>query len=309
MAQDDPQESNNQQLMDALILLRLRLERVIQDIAPNLASMMDRTYRLVINRIEATPVLDSTAQARLMTLAETSVDSNLENVMRELRGQMQVMADASAVGTSAAIEDIMNREVSPDIRPEEAIGVEVLGVGLLAAMNRWRQSFLEMIQETMGQAAAAGGEGNDGQLAADQLRSDPGPMTGTDSDLQTEIVTLLGASTVVGQTNVVRRDQAAIAYWIRLAVLDSKTSLKTTTYVEMADGSRKMLADINVGERVITKSGKPKPVKSKTSYLTNKLVRLTLSDGQTIECTPDHLLWTADGWRQAIDFKKGDELK
>lgn len=84
--------------------------------------------------------------------------------------------------------------------------------------------------------------------------------------------------------------------------------------VLMADGSRKKIADIKVGEQVI--SVNPQTCERGISNVINQYVRntdkqivtLTLASNRKVTCTVDHPILTYNGWVKAEDFLKDPKL-
>src|SRR5262249_5360563 len=77
------------------------------------------------------------------------------------------------------------------------------------------------------------------------------------------------------------------------------------TLIEMADGSRKPIVAIRDGDLVQTKDGafssfgvRPSGVRS--------VGRLTLSNGMTLRCTPDHPIFTQREWVNAEELTGTD---
>jgi ribonucleotide reductase alpha subunit len=73
------------------------------------------------------------------------------------------------------------------------------------------------------------------------------------------------------------------------------------TWAEQQGVAWKPIEDIKPGEFVITIKGAPAKVKDIIFTGIKKCVKLTLSDGRTLVCTPDHRIFTENGWTQAKD--------
>lgn len=76
--------------------------------------------------------------------------------------------------------------------------------------------------------------------------------------------------------------------------------------VQMADGSVKLLKDVEVGDMVITHTGRPQKVLEyfKQGYLDG--VRLHTKSGRVIEAALDHPIFTPVGWVEAGKLQEGD---
>jgi hypothetical protein len=86
-----------------------------------------------------------------------------------------------------------------------------------------------------------------------------------------------------------------------------KFCLVGETRIETEDGA-KALASVVEGERVWSFNGKDfelQPILWHGQTGVREIVKITFSDGATIECTPDHRIATTGGWREAGDFKPG----
>jgi hypothetical protein len=65
--------------------------------------------------------------------------------------------------------------------------------------------------------------------------------------------------------------------------------------IEMADGTRKPITDIQAGDLVLTKDGPFTALGVRPSG-TRRVGRLRLANGMTLRCTPDHPVFTQRGW-------------
>lgn len=83
--------------------------------------------------------------------------------------------------------------------------------------------------------------------------------------------------------------------------------------VIMADGSLKLIEDILTGDEVQTLAG-PRPVSAVYSFEEQDTIKLTLENGQTVECTPNHKFlvkneWSdEENWKSANDLEEDDEI-
>lgn len=120
--------------------------------------------------------------------------------------------------------------------------------------------------------------------------------------------------TAVNHTSTVARNEAFEANADILAglrwnsTLDSRTCLPAGEPIETPDGLRPIEA-INPGDTVIGGSGVPRKVAATKSTMTDQVAIVTLSNGQRIRCTPDHLLLSAaQQWVEASELLPGLEL-
>ncbi|MEX2145664.1 MAG: DNA polymerase III subunit alpha [Candidatus Rokuibacteriota bacterium] len=81
--------------------------------------------------------------------------------------------------------------------------------------------------------------------------------------------------------------------------------LSADAEIEMADGTRKPITEICDGDLVATKDGPSRARAVRPSGL-RRVGRLTLANGMTIRCTPDHPVFTPRGWVNAEDLGAGD---
>ncbi len=77
------------------------------------------------------------------------------------------------------------------------------------------------------------------------------------------------------------------------------------TEVEMADGTRKLIVEIQDGDRVFTKDGLF-PTRGVRPSGIRRVGRLTLANGMAIRCTADHPVFTQRGWVNAEDVTATD---
>ena len=79
------------------------------------------------------------------------------------------------------------------------------------------------------------------------------------------------------------------------------------TLVEMADGSSKPITEIRTGDLVLTKDGSSRALGVRPSG-PRRVGRLTLANGMTLRCTPDHPIFTQRGWMNAEDLTGSDAV-
>lgn len=78
--------------------------------------------------------------------------------------------------------------------------------------------------------------------------------------------------------------------------------------VWMADGSRKPLRDVEVGDRVITHEGRSQPVEKVFVQGEIDTLRIRTATGREVVAAPDHPFLTPRGWVQAGSLRIGDSL-
>lgn len=94
--------------------------------------------------------------------------------------------------------------------------------------------------------------------------------------------------------------------WV--ATLDAATCFPAGTGVLTPDGYRP-IETLTEGDTVIGGSGVPRKVLATHARHADELLRLTLSNGKTVCCTPEHLFLTPDGWMEARSMVAGQALK
>ncbi|MBI2216515.1 MAG: DNA polymerase III subunit alpha [Candidatus Rokubacteria bacterium] len=77
------------------------------------------------------------------------------------------------------------------------------------------------------------------------------------------------------------------------------------TQIEMADGSRKLITEIRDGDLVLTKDGAFETCGARPSGV-RQVGRLSLANGMSIRCTPDHPIFTQRGWVNAEELTADD---
>ena len=78
--------------------------------------------------------------------------------------------------------------------------------------------------------------------------------------------------------------------------------------VLLADGTRRRLGDMVVGEQVITKSGEAAAVLAVHEQGELDSVRIRTTSGREVVAAPDHPFWTTEGWVKAGDLTPDDVL-
>lgn len=92
------------------------------------------------------------------------------------------------------------------------------------------------------------------------------------------------------------------------ATLDTRTCLVAGTPVATPYGPVP-IESIKVGDAVLGGSRRPMPTVSTMSRRVERTVKVTLSNGETVQCTTDHLWLKSDQeWVEAKDLKAGDVL-
>ena len=90
--------------------------------------------------------------------------------------------------------------------------------------------------------------------------------------------------------------------------------LRYDEVVWMADGTKKMIADVEVGDEVMTFDpitldvSTTKVVFQHVSQTTKKIYRITTESGKQITATYDHKFMTYDGWYEVMDFDCNTQL-
>ncbi len=84
--------------------------------------------------------------------------------------------------------------------------------------------------------------------------------------------------------------------------------LSGETLVLMGDGERRRLADVRVGDMVVTHLGRARRVQAVADQGLLDCLSVQTFAGRTIVAAPDHPLLTPDGWVNAGDLRVGDTL-
>src|SRR5262245_62683121 len=83
--------------------------------------------------------------------------------------------------------------------------------------------------------------------------------------------------------------------------------LAADTWIEMADGTRKPITAIRDGDVVATKDG-PRAAGGVRPSGVRSVGRLTLANGRSVRCTPDHPIFTQRGWVDAEKLARDDSV-
>ena len=83
--------------------------------------------------------------------------------------------------------------------------------------------------------------------------------------------------------------------------------LTADTWIELADGARKPITEVGAGDRVLTKDGPFRALGVRPSGV-RPVGRLTLANGMSVRCTPDHPIFTQRGWVNAEELAAGDHV-
>jgi len=83
--------------------------------------------------------------------------------------------------------------------------------------------------------------------------------------------------------------------------------LSADTWIEMADGARRPITAIRDGDVVVTKNGPHRACAVRPSGV-RQVGRLTLMNGLSVRCTPDHPIFTHRGWVNAEKLAPDDRV-
>src|SRR5437762_1190782 len=81
--------------------------------------------------------------------------------------------------------------------------------------------------------------------------------------------------------------------------------LTADTWIEMANGTRKPITAVREGDLVLTKDGAHR-ARAVTPSGVRRVGRLTLTNGLSVRCTPDHPIFTHRGWVNAEKLAPAD---
>jgi len=88
---------------------------------------------------------------------------------------------------------------------------------------------------------------------------------------------------------------------------DTNHCFPAGTLVRMADGSSKAIEDVQKGEEVLSAEGNIRKVtKTMNREYNGKLVNIRLWGHNHLYCTPEHPIFTKEGYVKAIDLKESD---
>lgn len=91
-------------------------------------------------------------------------------------------------------------------------------------------------------------------------------------------------------------------------VYDVVGCLDSSQFIRMSDNTLRNIADIKVGDKVLTESGE-KNVSELFQYEVNEYFEMTLEDGSIIKATPNHKFKLKTGeWKRIDEMSEGDEL-
>jgi len=76
----------------------------------------------------------------------------------------------------------------------------------------------------------------------------------------------------------------------------------------ITESGEKAIKDIKVGEKVLTRAGFKRVEWSGASRKNAEVLEIKTESGKAITCTPDHKIWTKDGFIRADAVRYGHEL-
>lgn len=243
----------------------------------------------------------------------------LDGAQKRIGEGFSDIADHHALNLADAAEASANSLV---VALNDAVGVELLqGV-------KWTPELLKgLVDGTLIEGAPSADwwarQSVDLQEAfADQMRQGilrgetVGQMTARVRDLQ--MISARNAEALVRTSALAVNNAAQLAAYQEnadiidklqwTATLDPRTCLVAGTPVSTPSGTVPV-ESLTVGAEVVGGSGVPRRVADTMERQTRKTLKVTLSNGETIRCTPDHQ-WLLDGqkWVEAQSLKAGDVL-
>jgi hypothetical protein len=142
--------------------------------------------------------------------------------------------------------------------------------------------------------------------SADGLK--PGQMQVLRRSLETNTRTMVASMAETARDAVYKENAGLFSGYRYVATLDSRTCLAEGQLIETPDGNKR-IETINIGDYVISGSGKPRKIIGKFSRKALKIIEIELTNGKRIKCTDDHLFLTDKGWIKAGELTGNEEIK
>ena len=271
------------------------IDRLGQDLVSQLASAGLDTPRTAWQRARLSALLDE---------AGKTIGKSYEGIASEVSEEMKGLVQITGQGVVTACNDAFGASLmvppkwTPELLAKLADGTLIQG----APSAEWW---------------ARQGDGM-AQAFADQMRQ--GMLRGeTVTQLRAPIWTARRNAEALVRTYVISTANAAHmaafeanadimdgVQWC--STLDVRTCLVAGTPVSTPTGTTP-IDKLKSGDLVIGGSGKPRRVQGVMNRKTARTVKITLSNGETIQCTEDHPWLNSDQkWVEARDLKPGDSL-
>jgi hypothetical protein len=279
--------------------------------------MLDKLCRDLVSEIGGsgidTPRTDwQRARLReLLGLAEDKIQAVYGDIsglsQSEMRGLVEVAAGKIIARTNAAIGADLLQPMNWTNEQIAAIADEHLIFGASSG-EWWRRQSQDMAQ-------AFGDQMRMGMLRGESLGELSKRVRSIDGlqGIASRNAKTLVRSSVVSTANSAHlaafQANADIMKGIQwCATLDRRTCLVAGSLVSTPNGTTP-IDKLKLGDIVIGGSGKPRRVLNVMNRKTVRTVKVTLSNGETIRCTEDHLwLNLNQKWVEAKDLKSGDTL-
>lgn len=298
---------------DLILRYELRLQGLAHGVARRMAGDIEAAYRRVVQQLAAAPdATDPWTEPRLRSMAtelaalRAALAKTLGKATDELVEGVVVTANPAVEGALRTLEPIAaalgvgDFEVTFAAVPVEQLA-QVLKPGF--AGRTWAQWSTKLADDTIERITTAVSRGlAEGQGIPEMAKAIEDATALSQSYAKTLAVTATSAAANAAKTEIYRANSGpngVLAGVEFVATLDGRTCLVAGTPVLTPRGYRP-IETIQLGDKVIGGTGEPRMVEAVIEARTRRLMRVRLSSGETITCTPDHRFLLVDQrWLEA----------
>lgn len=315
-------ETANTQILDASIKHSVGLQRYSAGVVKQIIALLNKVDDDLVKQIlklDPTAVSGSYSRARLEKLLEAVRAVNGEAyaaVKKELTGELK--------GLAAHEADFQARMITSSI-PIQMDIVKPSASQLYASVKarpfqgrflaQWFDGLEQGAQQRVASAIQIGfveGEGIEAIIRrvrgsrSQQYRD--GALEINRRSAQMVVRTAINHTANVARQETYKQNEGVIKGWQFVATLDSRTCFVAGTQVLTPIGLR-AIEELQPGDDVIGGSRDVRKVEGTAKSSRNLMARVTLSNGEELVCTADHMFLTNNGeWKDAQDLTVGESL-
>jgi hypothetical protein len=301
-----------QQTQTAQEVRRFLNEQVIPDLERQLRERLDE-----IEDVEADPAPVTTQRLQTLTqelgaIAATGTQQAGQQVADTLAelGQQEAEWQAGSINSNLSIS-FEHTMPSPEQVRDAAVNSPFDGLDLGSWYRRLGEKTRRDIDQAVRTANVEGETIRDVRQRIEQAVV--GEEGGSVTNRMRQDAETIARSGVINASNRARQsfgeaNSDIIAGWTWVATLDSRTCFWVGQPISTPDGD-KPAGEVREGDYVVGGSGTPRRVHHVHGKRRAKTLRVRLSNGRSVYCTPDHQLLTAAGeWVAVEDLLEGTTL-
>lgn len=318
--------SANDKIADGIQAHSIDLERFSVDLQNRVLPILNRVERQLVAEIaEIDPTggrTDDSRKARkeaLLKQTRGTIATGYDSIKKTVGDDLQDIAKLSDTAGRKIVNDAIGVEImTVSIAPEQlralADGTMIQGAVVKEHWDRQSEDLRRKFQDRIQDGFIRGEPSTEivNRVRGTKARGyADGIMNVSKNNAGALVRTSVQAVANSARLEVFKSNSDTIMATQWLSTLDNRTCLVRGTLLQTPSGFQR-IDDIKTGDIVIGGSGKKRRVLATPRSQTDALMKITMDNGQTIICTPDHrFLVEVNGeqvWRDAINLFNGDEI-